>query len=92
MNKEKLFDLSNVSKIEIKEEEIPLYSEFLDNFVQDISILEGLEIDGYTASEYYTKRFRKDIPGESLTIDEVFMNTRSKKYSYFEILESVDQE
>lgn len=92
MNKEKLFDLSNVSKIEIKEEEIPLYSKFLDNFVQDISILEGLEIDGYTGSEYYTKRFRKDIPGESLTIDEVFMNTKSKKYSYFEILESVDQE
>ena len=93
MDIEKIKHIAEISYLEFTDEELESFKEDFNDTLNLINQITETNVDGVLETKYvndiYTN-LREDIPEESLSVEEALMNTKTKKYSYFQIVEFVE--
>lgn len=93
MDLEKIKHIAEISYLEFSDNELENFKDDFNDTLNLINIIKELDIEDVEETKYVNDinaKLREDKPEESLSIDEVLMNTKTKKYSYFEIIEFVE--
>ena len=83
--------ISEEAKILVSDKDVEYIEEKLKKTVEQLSEFSNLDLE-YIKDREYVNTFRKDEVKPSLSTDEVFQNTEHKKYSYFEVGLTVEEE
>ncbi len=93
MDIEKIKHIAEISYLEFTDEELESFKEDFNDTLNLINQITETNVDGVLETKYVNDIYanlREDIPEESLSVEEALMNTKTKKYSYFQIVEFVE--
>lgn len=93
MDIDKIRHIAEISNIEFSDEQLESFSDDFNGTLDLIEKIKEIDVSDVIETKYtndINAYLREDVPEESLSIDEVLMNTKTKKYSYFQIMEFVE--